>query len=107
MVRNKSDAGFEAIFFLSEHRVFRQMLKSEFEALLDGYVGLSDMADTEAHVVHVFLSPQLKITALVFFTIYFDEDGRADPSGIFRLKRWPPKAGLGLIWGWTYSPGLS
>ncbi|MCP5207087.1 MAG: DNA repair ATPase [Hahellaceae bacterium] len=95
MVRNKSDAGFEAIFFLSEHRVFRQMLKSEFEALLDGYVGLSDMADTEAHVVHVFLSPQLKITALVFFTIYFDEDGRADPEWNLPVEKMAAKGGSG------------
>ncbi|MDX1754643.1 MAG: DNA repair protein [Marinobacter sp.] len=54
------------------------MRDSEFGAFLDGYVGLSDLADTDVKAVYLTLSPDLLIQAVVFFRIYFDEEGRAD-----------------------------
>jgi hypothetical protein len=41
-------------------------------------VGLSDLADTDVRAVYVLLAPDLGIRSLVFFRIYFDEEGRAD-----------------------------
>lgn len=71
---------YSAVFFMDGSEVSRQMRASEFGAFLDGYVGLSDLADTDVKAVFVVLSPGLEIRSLVFFRIYFDEEGQADSS---------------------------
>ncbi len=76
----KGVENYSAVFFLDGKSVSRQMRWSEFEAFLDGYVGLSDLADTDVKAVYVLLSPDLKTESLVFFRIYFDDEGRADAS---------------------------
>lgn len=86
---------YAAVFFMDGKEVARQMLFSEFEALLDGYVGLSDMADTEARAVYVVLDKSLGIQSLVFFLIYFDEDGRADSSWNIPIERLASISGKG------------
>ncbi len=86
MVSPKSDKNV-AVFFMEDNKVIRQMLFSEFEALLDGYVGMSDMADMEAKVVYAVINAQLQVEALVFFLIYFDEEGRADPEWNIPVER--------------------
>ncbi len=90
-----STSNHHAVFFLSDHKVSRQMLFSEFEAMLDGYAGLSDMVDTEAHCVYVVINPQLKIEGLVFFLIYFDEEGRADADWNIPLEKLLKASGKG------------
>ncbi|MFC4240466.1 DNA repair protein [Marinobacter oulmenensis] len=70
--------GHSAIFFMEGGGVARQMRLSEFGAFLDGYVGLTDLAETDVHAVLVNLGPDLGITSLVFFRIWFDDEGRAD-----------------------------
>ncbi len=70
--------GYSAVFFMDGGQVARQMRASEFGAFLDGYVGLSDLAETDVRAVLVYLSGELRVTALVFFRIWFDEEGRAD-----------------------------
>lgn len=70
--------GYSAVFFMDGGQVARQMRASEFGAFLDGYVGLSDLAETDVKAVLVNLSSELRVTALVFFRIWFDEEGRAD-----------------------------
>lgn len=70
--------GYSAVLFMDGAQVSRQMRASEFGAFLDGYVGLSDLADTDVRAVYVVLGGDLLIQALVFFRIYFDEEGRAD-----------------------------
>lgn len=74
----KADDGYSAVFFMEGAQVARHMRGSEFGAFLDGYVGLSDLADTDVRAVYAGLAPDLKILSLVFFRIYFDEEGRAD-----------------------------
>ncbi|MDC0663786.1 DNA repair protein [Marinobacter sp. SS21] len=75
---DQASEGYAAVFFMSGAQVSRQMRDSEFGAFLDGYVGLSDLADTDVKAVYVTLSDELLIQAMVFFRIYFDEEGRAD-----------------------------
>lgn len=70
--------GYSAVFFMEGSQVAREMRASEFGAFLDGYVGLSDLAETEVRAVLVELSDDLLVQALVFFRIWFDEEGRAD-----------------------------
>lgn len=77
-LNSQSDEGYSAVFFMSGAKVARQMRVSEFEAFLDGYVGLSDLVDTDVRAVYVLLTPELGIRSLVFFRIWFDEEGRAD-----------------------------
>ncbi len=94
MGSSKSDK-YIAVFFMEENKVARQMLFSEFEAYLDGYVGLSDMADSEAKAVYVVINKQLQVEALVFFLIYFDDEGRADPEWNIEVERLASVSGGG------------
>lgn len=71
---------YSAVLFIEGNQVAREMRASEFGAFLDGYVGLSDLAETEVKAVLVDLSGDLLVRALVFFRIWFDEEGRADSS---------------------------
>lgn len=70
--------GYAAVFFMDGSQVSRQMRASEFGAFLDGYVGLSDLAETDVRAVLVELNGELLVQSLVFFRIWFDEEGRAD-----------------------------
>jgi hypothetical protein len=72
--------GYAAVFFVDGSHVARQMRASEFGAFLDGYVGLSDLAETDVRAVLVELTGELLVQSLVFFRIWFDEEGRADSS---------------------------
>ena len=75
-----SEEGYSAVFFMDGSTVARQMRWSEFGAFLDGYVGLTDLAETDVRAVMVNLNPDLTIRSLAFFRIWFDEEGRADSS---------------------------
>lgn len=71
---------YSAVYFIEGNEVARQMRASEFGAFLDGYVGLSDLAETDVKAVLVELGGDLLVRSLVFFRIWFDEEGRADSS---------------------------
>ncbi|MEP1216592.1 MAG: DNA repair protein [Marinobacter sp.] len=75
---DQANDGYSAVFFMDGSQVSRQMRASEFGAFLDGYVGLSDLADTDVKAVYVLMGTDLLVRSLVFFRIYFDEEGRAD-----------------------------
>ncbi|HTN33245.1 MAG TPA: DNA repair protein [Marinobacter sp.] len=72
--------GYAAVFFIDGSVVAREMRAAEFGAFLDGYVGLSDLAETDVRAVLVGLTSDLLVQSLVFFRIWFDEEGRADSS---------------------------
>lgn len=82
-----ADEGYSAVFLMDGAQVSRQMRGSEFGAFLDGYVGLSDLADTDVRAVYLNLAPDLGIRGLVFFRIYFDEEGRADSHWNLPVER--------------------
>lgn len=74
-----SDAEFsEAVLFIEGNRVSREMLYSEFEAVLDGVVPMNALAGQTAQAVYLRVNQQLQIIAAVFFRIDFDADGNAD-----------------------------
>ena len=79
MVTNSTEFS-EAVLFIQNNRVSREMLYSEFEAILDSYVPI-DMANQQANAVYLRVNHQLCIVAAVFFLIKFDAEGFAD-------KRW-------------------
>lgn len=77
-----ADEFYRAVYFLDQDQgqIQREMRFNEFEAFLDGYAGLSDLADTEVKAIYVLVSRTLGPYGLVFFRIYFDDEGRADSS---------------------------
>ena len=64
----------EAVFFMKDHAVSRQMLFSEFEALIDGLSTIPEYVDEDARAVYAVIDPYGDIQALVFFKIYFDDE---------------------------------
>jgi hypothetical protein len=89
----------EAVMFLSSQQVSNQMRYAEFEALLDGVVTMADSADQEVSAVYLQLDGQLQPKAIVFFLLYFDEEGRADTEWNLPLQRLAKISGRALIWG--------
>ncbi|MDL0430345.1 DNA repair protein [Marinobacter sp. TBZ242] len=87
--------GYSAVFFMDGSNVSRQMRASEFGAFLDGYVGLSDLADTDVKAVYVLLGTDLLVRSLVFFRIYFDEEGRADSHWNLPIEKLAQKGAKG------------
>lgn len=79
--------GIAAVYFMDGPLVDREMRASEFDAFLDGYVGLTDLVDTDVRAVYAVLDESLSIHALVFFRIYFDDEGRADTSWNVPIER--------------------
>ncbi len=88
---------YEAIFFLDDQgiSVRKEMMFAEFEAILDGVVGIGDVAGGERKAAYVVISNQLEIRALVFFLIGFDASGYADESWNIPLRHLSDIASLG------------
>src|SRR3990167_8108400 len=84
-----------AVFFLDQQQVTRQMLYTEFEALLDGLGALPEYNDQDAKAVYAVISKSGQIRALVFFTLYFDENGVADSSWNIPVDRLADISGSG------------
>jgi len=92
---SRETGGYEAVFFMEDGQVSRQMLFTEFEALLNGLGVLPDYADEEAEAVYAVVSRTGSIVALVFFKLYFDEDGRADSGWNVPVERLAEVSGSG------------
>lgn len=86
-VAEASTDGYAAVFLMDGHEVSRQMRATEFDAFLDGYVGLSDLADTDVRAVYIQMGDDLLVRSLVFFRIYFDDEGRADSRWNIPVER--------------------
>jgi len=71
----------EATLLFEGHQITKQMTYSEFEAVLDTYVPLTDLANQQIKAVYLRINTQLDVVAAVFFLISFDKQGYAD-------KRW-------------------
>lgn len=70
----------EAVFFFTDGQVSKEMLYSEFAAVLDGVVPLPHFANTLVTAVYLQFDEQLNVIALVFFLLAFDRAGRVDPN---------------------------
>jgi hypothetical protein len=66
----------EAVVFFKDDSVAKEMFFSEFEAVLDDVVGITDFAGDEVQAAFVQIEDSLKILGAVFFTISFDTRGR-------------------------------
>tara|TARA_B100000809_G_scaffold29934_1_gene25969 strand:- start:3083 stop:4450 length:1368 start_codon:yes stop_codon:yes gene_type:complete len=68
----------EAVVFFNQGQATREMLWSEFEAILDAVVPMMEFANSTAHAVYVRINSKIDVAAAVFFSISYDADGRAD-----------------------------
>jgi len=85
----------EAVMFFSERGICKQMLFAEFEALLDGVVGMPEFADQQMRIAYLLINPRLQIRAAVFFYLDFDEKGSADSGWNIPLRHLADRAGRG------------
>jgi len=66
----------QIIFFIAEdNSVYREMMFAEFEAVLDGVVGIDDMANSIARGVYCEINVHLKPISMVYFLVEFDGQG--------------------------------
>ncbi|MCG8391772.1 MAG: chromosome partitioning protein ParA [Pseudomonadales bacterium] len=85
----------EAILFFDHRGISKSMLYADFEAILDGMVGVPEFADKEVRGAYCLVNGQLKVRSLVLFTIDFDEDGMADTTWNVPLRHLAEHGGQG------------
>lgn len=78
MVFGFDRSSYDAVFFVDQNKVSKQMLWTEFEAVLDGVVGEPEFAGVSCNAVYLKIDQQLNIVGAVFFVISFDSSGNAD-----------------------------
>lgn len=85
----------EAVLFFEKDQVTKEMTYSEFEAILDGVVGLSDFAGENLKAAFVIVNGRLKVTGIALFTIAFDRQGFADRTWNLPLRHLVDTGGTG------------
>ena len=69
-----------AVLFFAPEGVVKELLYSEFEALLEGFTPELEWAGRDAKAVYLELSPDLKPKSAVFFKVAFDDEGWIEAS---------------------------
>lgn len=77
-MQTQSSEQLEAVFLFDGDHIAREMLYSEFEAILDGFIPVPDYAGSLAKAVYLRINSRLCITAAVFFVLEFDGKGMID-----------------------------
>lgn len=95
MSSRKSKELFEAICFFGKKSIAKQMRYSEFEAVLDGVVGITELANKEVQAAYVKITPGLKVHSVVTFNIEFNSSGFADEDWNIPLRHLADNAGPG------------
>ena len=85
----------EAVMFFADGGIRKAMFFHEFEALLDGLVGLPEFAEQQVSAAYLLINPRLMVRSAVFFYIDFDEQGKADTGWNMPLRHLAEKAGRG------------
>lgn len=85
----------EAVMFFDGGAIRKAMFFPEFEALLDGVVGMPEFADRQVSAAYLLINPRLMIRSAVFFYIDFDEQGKADTGWNMPLRHLAERSGRG------------
>lgn len=85
----------EAVLFFDQNGIPRSMLYSDFEAILDGMVGVPEFAGREIRGAYCLVNGRLNAKALVLFLIGFSDDGMADTSWNIPLRHLADHGGPG------------
>ena len=67
MVFGFDPTSYDAVLFVDHNKVVKEMLLTEFEAVLDGVVGEPDFSNSTAHAVYLKVNRRLDIIGAVFF----------------------------------------
>lgn len=81
-----SEVTSEAVLFFGKQGVAKSMIFADFEAILDGMVGMPEYAGKKVPLAYVVVNGQLKVLALVLFYLDFDGDGLADSTWNIPLR---------------------
>lgn len=95
MSPRKNKELFEAVIFFGKKSIVKEMRYSEFEAVLDGVVGIAELANKEVNAAYVKITSNLKVHSVVTFTIEFNERGFADEDWNIPLRHLAENAGPG------------
>jgi uncharacterized small protein (DUF1192 family) len=95
MSSKKNKELFEAVCFFGKKSIIKEMRYSEFEAVLDGVVGIPELANKEIQAAFVKINQSLQIHSLVMFQIDFNERGFADEDWNIPLRHLAENAGPG------------
>lgn len=85
----------QAVLFFDGGRLVKEMLYTEFEAVLDQVVGLVDFAGREIRACFMRVSQHQQILGTLFFLVDFDERGFVNRSWNLPLQHLLDKAGRG------------
>ncbi len=85
----------EAVFFFGKKGLAKEMLYTEFEAVLDGVVGVPEFAGHEVQGAYLTIDTDLSVKACVLFLIEFDDKGHADRDWNIPLRHLAENAGPG------------
>lgn len=95
MSSRKNKELFEAICFFGKKSIVKQMRYAEFEAVLDGVVGITELANKEVQAAYVKITSNLKLHSVVTFNIEFNDSGFADEDWNIPLRHLAENAGPG------------
>lgn len=95
MSSRKNKELFEAICFFGKKAVIKEMRYSEFEAVLDGVVGVSELANKTVNAAYLKINHALQVHSVVTFTIEFNAQGFADEDWNIPLRHLADNAGPG------------
>jgi len=85
----------EAIFFLDNGHVIKEMLYVEFEAILDNVVGIPEFKDQFHQAAYVSIGNDLRVQTVVLFTVGFDQNGHVPGSWNLPLRYMASQAHIG------------
>ena len=77
----------EAIFFFDGNEVVKQMLYSEFEAVLDGVVGIPEFSGRHYKAAYIVIESVLNAHTIVLFEVTFDKKGQVPDSWNIPLRK--------------------
>jgi hypothetical protein len=86
---------YQSVVFLVDGHIDREMMFSEFEAVLDNFVPVPGYADKDIQAVCLGINGQLKIVSAVFFLLHFDSAGNADHKWNIPLQELTDQSELG------------
>lgn len=94
-VLNQASTNRAVVFFNSDNTVGKEMLYSEFEAVLDNIVGVPDFKGKKINAVYLHINQHLQVVAAVFFQVLFDANGFADKNWNIPLEQLADNADKG------------
>jgi len=83
----------EVIFFFDEGQIVKEMYYSEFEAVLDGVVGLSGFSGKVIRSAYLNIDSNLSVVSCVLFKLSFDREGRPPQKWNLPLRNLADRAG--------------